>query len=40
MFFFGYMLLACYATFLLLGAVGFYAALAFVRYIYKNFKTD
>lgn len=39
-FFFGYMFIACYATFLLLGSVGFFAAITFVRYIYKNFKTD
>jgi len=39
-FFFGYMFMACYACFLMLGSIAFFSALTFVRYIYKNFKTD
>eukprot|EP00050_Salpingoeca_kvevrii_P007528 m.296863 g.296863 ORF g.296863 m.296863 type:complete len:593 (+) comp13477_c0_seq1:41-1819(+) len=38
--FFGYTLLACYIFFLMLGTVGFYSSLLFVRYIYKNLKLD
>ncbi|XP_076437567.1 transmembrane 9 superfamily member 1-like [Babylonia areolata] len=38
--FFGFMLLACYVFFLLLGSVSFFASLAFVRYIYLNLKMD
>ena len=39
-FFFGYMAMACYACWLMLGALGFFSALAFVRYIYKSIKCD
>jgi len=39
-FFFGYMSMACYACWLMLGALGFFSALAFVRYIYKSIKCD
>eukprot|EP00052_Salpingoeca_macrocollata_P016687 m.134589 g.134589 ORF g.134589 m.134589 type:complete len:587 (+) comp20140_c0_seq1:145-1905(+) len=38
--FFGYTLLACYMFFLMLGTVGFYSSLTFIRYIYKNLKMD
>jgi hypothetical protein len=38
-FFFGYMLLACWVFFLMMAAVGYWSALAFVRQIYKNFKS-
>lgn len=38
--FFGYTILACYVFFLMLGAVGFYTSLTFVRYIYKHLKLD
>lgn len=38
--FFGYTILACYVFFLMLGAVGFYSSLVFVRYIYKHLKLD
>lgn len=38
--FFGFTLLACYVFFLMLGTVGFYSSLHFVRYIYKNLKLD
>jgi transmembrane 9 superfamily protein 1 len=38
--FFGYTTLACYAFFLMLGAVSFFASLKFVRYIYVNIKID
>eukprot|EP00051_Salpingoeca_urceolata_P001614 m.42431 g.42431 ORF g.42431 m.42431 type:complete len:600 (+) comp11544_c0_seq1:4586-6385(+) len=38
--FFGYTLLACYAFALMLGSLGFFSSLAFVRYIYKNLKLD
>ena len=39
-FYFGYMGMLCYAVFLMLGAVGFYASLTFVRQIYKSIKCD
>ena len=39
-FFFGYMAVVCYAFFILLGAVGFVASLAFVRYIYSSVHAD
>lgn len=39
-FYFGYNLLVCWAFFLTLGTVGFYASLVFVRKIYKNAKPD
>jgi len=38
--FFGYTVLACYVFFLTLGAVGFFASLKFVKYIYRNIKMD
>lgn len=38
--FFGYTILTCYVFFLTLGAVGFFASLKFVCYIYKNIKMD
>ncbi|GAQ91025.1 transmembrane 9 superfamily [Klebsormidium nitens] len=39
-FYFGYMSIICYGSFLLLGAVGFRAALLFVRHIYKAIKCE
>lgn len=39
-FFFGYMAAACYAFFLMLGAVGFMSSLAFVKYIYRTVRAD
>ncbi|KAK6125910.1 hypothetical protein DH2020_040347 [Rehmannia glutinosa] len=39
-FFFGYMACVCYAFFLMLGAVGFRAALFFVRHIYRSIKCE
>ena len=39
-FFFGYMLVVCYAFFLMLGSVGLLSSLAFVRYIYQTLKCD
>ncbi|KAH6796965.1 Endomembrane protein 70 protein family [Perilla frutescens var. hirtella] len=39
-FFFGYMAFVSYAIFVMLGAVGFYAALFFVRRIYGSIKND
>ena len=39
-FYFGYMLMVCYAFFLMLGSVGFRASLAFVRHIYKAIKCE
>ena len=39
-FYFGYMGLACYALFLMLGMVGFRASLLFVRGIYRAIKSD
>ncbi len=39
-FYFGYMGLACYVFFLMLGMVGFRASLLFVRAIYKAIKCD
>lgn len=38
--FFGYTLLTCYMFFLMLGAVGYYSSLKFIRYIYQNIKMD
>lgn len=38
--FFGYTLLLCYCLFLGLGAIGFYASLRFVRYLFKQLKAD
>ena len=39
-FFFGYVLVGCYGLFMMLGMVGFRSSLLFVRYIYRNIKTD
>jgi len=39
-FFFGYMTMACYACWLMLGTVGFLSSFSFVRYIYKSIKCD
>ncbi|KAI4374466.1 hypothetical protein MLD38_012457 [Melastoma candidum] len=39
-FFFGYMLCICYGFFLMLGTVGFRAALLFVRHIYRSIKCE
>uniref|UniRef100_A0A7N0UJG7 Transmembrane 9 superfamily member n=1 Tax=Kalanchoe fedtschenkoi TaxID=63787 RepID=A0A7N0UJG7_KALFE len=39
-FFFGYMACICYGFFLMLGTVGFRAALLFVRHIYKSIKCE
>ena len=38
--FFGYVMLACYAFSLMLGALSFFSSLWFVRYIYVNIKVD
>lgn len=38
--FFGYTLLTCYMFFLMLGSVGYYSSLKFIRYIYLNIKMD
>jgi len=39
-FFFGYMLLASYAAFIMLGTIGFLSSLLFVRRIYRAIKCD
>ena len=39
-FFFGYMLVACWGFFLMLGAVGWRASLMFIRHIYKAIRAD
>jgi len=39
-FFFGYMSVFCYGTFLVLASVGFFAAQSFIRYIYSSIKCD
>jgi len=39
-FYMGYMGILCYAVFLMLGSVGFYGSLTFVRLIYRNIKFD
>ena len=39
-FYFGYMLIICYAVFLMLGTVGFFASLSFVKQIYGSIKID
>mmetsp|Transcript_19467 Transcript_19467/g.31871 ORF Transcript_19467/g.31871 Transcript_19467/m.31871 type:complete len:596 (-) Transcript_19467:424-2211(-) len=39
-FYFGYMLIICYAFFVMLGTVGFYSSLVFVRHIYRAIKSD
>lgn len=38
--FFTATILACYVFFLMLGTVGFFSSLSFVRYIYNNLKID
>ena len=39
-FFFGYMLLAAYAAFIMLGTIGFVSSLVFVLRIYRAIKCD
>jgi len=39
-FYFGYMLLICYFFFIMLGTVGFYSSLVFIRHIYNNLKIE
>ncbi|CAN1266633.1 Transmembrane 9 superfamily member 3 [Linum perenne] len=39
-FFFGYMACICYGFFLMLGSIGFRAALLFVRHIYRSIKCE
>ena len=39
-FYFGYMLVISYAFFLMLGFVGFYSCLFFVRKIYRTIKCE
>lgn len=39
-FYFGYTALLCYAIFLMLGTIGFFASLTFVREIYRTIKSD
>ena len=39
-FYFGYTAMLCYAVFLMLGAIGFFASLTFVREIYRTIKSD
>mmetsp|Transcript_8620 Transcript_8620/g.14878 ORF Transcript_8620/g.14878 Transcript_8620/m.14878 type:complete len:589 (-) Transcript_8620:493-2259(-) len=39
-FFFGYMFVICYGFFLMLGSIGFYSSLMFVKHIYKAIKCD
>lgn len=39
-FYFGYMGLLCYALFLVLGTVGFFSALIFVKQIYRRIKSE
>jgi len=39
-FYFAYMLLVCFFFFIMLGTVGFYASLVFVRRIYRGLKID
>ena len=39
-FFFGYMLMASYAAFIMLGTVGYVSSLIFVRRIYRAVKCD
>ena len=38
--YFGYTILICYVFFLMLSTVSFFASLTFVRYMYRNLKTD
>lgn len=39
-FYFGYNFVMCYAVFLMLGAVGWAASLAFVKYMFRSIKSD
>jgi len=39
-FYFGYMAVVAFGFWLMMGAVGFYSSLFFVRYIYARVKTD
>jgi len=39
-FYFGYMLILCYYFFIMLGTVGFYASLIFIKKIYSNIKCE
>jgi len=39
-FFFGYMAVICWGLFLILGSFGFYTSFTFVRYIYKQTRSD
>ncbi len=39
-FFFGYMLISSYAAFIMLGTLGFFSSLIFVRRIYSAIKCD
>ena len=39
-FFFGYMLISSYAAFIMLGTIGFFSSLIFVRRIYSAIKCD
>ena len=39
-YFFGYMFLISYASFIMLGSIGFYSSLKFVKYIYQFVKID
>lgn len=39
-YYFTYMALVCYFFFIMLGTVGWYSSLIFVRRIYKNIKCD
>jgi len=39
-FFFGYMGMACYGLFIMLGTIGFRASLMFVRRIYRAIKCE
>ena len=38
--YYGYTMLVCYVFFLMLGTVGFFSALAFTKFIYRNLKLD
>ncbi len=39
-FYFGYMFIACFALFLMMGSIGFYSSLIFIKRIYKVIKSD
>ena len=39
-FFFGYMGMVCFGAWLMLGTIGFYSSLTFVKYIYRSIKCD